>query len=104
MGVAVMRKAGDKDDSGVKEDSNVTELKTKVKKLVTDKFGGDYKKAFDHYAKGGSVGPDELSSLLSDAGVGNFATRGSWVSAIIKRLDTNGNGKIEWNEFTAVLN
>ena len=93
-GVAVMRNPDEKEDA-----ANLAELTTKVSALVQKNYKGDYKAAFDHYAKDGSIGTDELKSLLKDAGVGNIATRGSWAEAIIKKLDTNGNKKIEWSEF-----
>lgn len=99
VGVAVMRNPDEKEDA-----ANLAELTSKVSALVKKNFKGDYKAAFDHYAdKDGSIGHGELKSLLSDAGVGNFATRGAWASAIIKKLDKNGNGKIEWSEFQAVM-
>lgn len=86
------------------EDPNVTELTTKVQRLVERRFQGDGRAAFDHYAGAdGQVNRDELSRLLSDAGVGNFITRGAWVSGIMERVDGNGNGKISWGEFNAVM-
>lgn len=87
------------------EDANEKELKTKVGALVTNKFGGDFKKAFDHYDadKDGKVTKDELVKLLSDAGVGNGLTRGVWASKIIEKLDRNDNTSIEWGEFESVF-
>ncbi len=87
------------------EDGNVRELKTKVGALVQSKFGGDYKKAFAHYDtnQDGGVDKGELVQLLSDAGVGNGITRGTWASKIIEKLDTTGDSKIEWSEFETVF-
>jgi hypothetical protein len=87
------------------EDKNVVELKTKVSALVTERFGGDYKKAFDHYDadKDGGVGRDELMQLLRDAGVGSGLTRGIWASRIIEKLDQAADAKIQWNEFESGL-
>lgn|GEM_PF-2588914 len=87
------------------EDSKVKELKDKVRSLVKTKFGGDYKKAFNHYDANhdGGVNASELTKLLEDADIGNAFTRKFWVSGIIDRLDTNKNGKIEWGEFEKVL-
>lgn len=85
------------------EDDNERELKQKVGKLVATKFGGDYRKAFDHYGKDGSVGKSDLVKLLSDAGIGNGLTRGVWAGKIIDRLDQNGDAGIEWTEFESVF-
>jgi hypothetical protein len=89
----------------VGEEEDIKELKRKIKKLVDSKFGGDYKKAFTHYDENNnkSINAEELEKLLKDADVGNWATRSRWVSGIIKRLDTNKNGEIEWSEFNAVI-
>jgi len=87
------------------EDDNVRELKTKVGALVAKKFGGDYKAAFEFYDanKDGGVDKSELGHLLSDAGVGNGVTRGTWASRIIEKLDSDGDSKIEWSEFQSVF-
>jgi len=84
-----------------KEDANVKELKEKVKKLVAKNFQGDYEKAFRHYDanQSGSVDKEEITKLLKDADVGNWATRGSWVDGILSKMDTNKDGKIDWKEF-----
>jgi EF-hand domain pair len=87
------------------KDKNVEELKSKISALVSKSFGGDYKKAFDHYDTDhdGAVTKSELTSLLSDAGVGNSLTRGTWASRIIEKLDKNGDSKIEWDEFESIF-
>jgi Ca2+-binding EF-hand superfamily protein len=82
------------------------ELRDKVSKLVRDKFGGDYHKAFDHYdgdVKDGRISRRELAKLLGDAGVGNWLTRGAWASGIIAELDTDKDGSISEAEFEDVL-
>ncbi len=81
------------------------ELRDKVCKLVGDKFGGDYHKAFEHYdeVKDGKIRRGELAKLLGDAGIGNWLTRGAWVSGIIAELDTDRDGSISEPEFEAVL-
>lgn len=91
--------------AAVEEDANVKELKTKVGALVAKTFGGDYKKAFEHYDgdKDGGVGKDEIKKLLEDAGVGNGLTRGAWASGIIEKVDKSADGKIQWTEFEAVF-
>lgn len=102
LGGGLMRQqdAGEKKAGAGKEDPNVKELQEKVGKLVTKKFGGDYKKAFDYYdSNHDGADADEIKKLLEDAGVGNPITRGSWVSKILERMDTNKDGKISWQEF-----
>ncbi len=87
------------------DDANTRELKAKVGALVSKSFGGDYKAAFEAYGgKDGKVAADELKKLLADAGVGNGITRGAWVSGIIEKLDGDGDGKVSWTEFEAVVN
>lgn len=82
------------------------ELRAKVGELVRDRFGGDYRMAFDHYdgdVKDGRISPRELTELLADAGVGNWLTRGVWASGIIADLDTDKDGSISAAEFEDVL-
>ena len=81
------------------------ELRDKVSKLVEDKFGGDYHKAFEHYddVKDGKISHHELTRLLGDAGVGNWLTRSTWASGIIAELDTDKDGSISQAEFEGVL-
>ena len=82
------------------------ELRDKVGRLVRDRFGGDYHKAFDHYdsdVKDGKISQRELTDLLGDAGVGNWLTRSTWVSAIIAELDTDKDGSTSAAEFEDVL-
>ncbi len=87
------------------EDENEKELEQKVSALVAKKFGGDYKKAFDHYDTDGdgSIGKSELSGMLSEAGVGNGLTRGVWATKIIEKLDTGGDKKVSWGEFETIF-
>lgn len=86
------------------QDPNVRELVTKITRLVQRSFHGDGQAAFNHYAGAdGKVNRDELSRLLSDAGIGNMFTRGAWVSGIMERVDASKDGKISWSEFQAVM-
>jgi hypothetical protein len=87
------------------EDANEKELKQKVSALVAKKFGGDYKRAFDHYDTDGDggIGKGELVGMLSEAGVGNGLTRGVWASKIIEKLDGGGDKKVQWAEFETVF-
>ncbi len=82
-----------------------TELRDKVAKLIKDNFEGDYHKAFDHYDddKDGTISKPELVTLLGDAGIGNWMTRGRWADGVISQLDTDGDGHISWTEFEDVL-
>jgi len=83
------------------------ELKTKIRRLVKEKFDGDYRKGFDHYDTGDGqdqkIGPLALNRLLADANVGNWLTRNLWVEAVIKALDKDKDGFISWNEFESIL-
>ncbi|NVB83311.1 MAG: EF-hand domain-containing protein [Kofleriaceae bacterium] len=87
------------------EDANEKELKQKVSALVAKKFGGDYKKAFDHYDTDGDggIGKGELVDMLSEAGIGNGLTRGVWANKIIEKLDGGGDKKVQWGEFETVF-
>jgi Ca2+-binding EF-hand superfamily protein len=81
------------------------ELTGKVSRLVADRFGGDYGRAFAHYDSNqdGRISKDELGALLSDAGIGNWLTRGAWTAGIIAALDADRDGTISAAEFQAVL-
>jgi Ca2+-binding EF-hand superfamily protein len=81
------------------------ELQDKVNKLVAERFGGDYQRGFEHYDKNkdGKIGRDELVSLLHDAGIGNWLTRGAWAAGILAELDTDKDGTISQTEFRSVL-
>lgn len=87
------------------EDDHERELKQKVGALVTNKFGGDYKKAFGHYDTDGdgAIGKSELVAMLADAGVGSGMTRGIWAGKIIDKLDSSSDKKIDWSEFESVF-
>jgi Ca2+-binding EF-hand superfamily protein len=82
------------------------ELTDKVTRLIQDRFGGDYHRAFAHYdANGdGRVDRAELGRLLEDAGIGNWLTRGAWAGGIVAALDADKDGTISGPEFEAVLN
>ena len=85
-------------------DKAVREVAEKVGNLVNSKFGGDYNAAFKHYANGGSeVSRDGVKQMLSDAGVGSWATRGLYTDGLMKRFDTNANGAVSMKEFQSGL-
>lgn len=81
------------------------ELVTKVQGFVNAHHGGDYKAAFDahDFDKDGKINTAELIGILALSGVGWKATRPVWADKVINDLDTNGDGKIGWAEFEAVL-
>ena len=82
------------------------EVQEKVCRLVEERFGGDYLKAFEHYdcqQKDGKISPSELTQLLKDAGIGNWLTRDAWVAGIISELDVDNDGMISSAEFNAVI-
>jgi hypothetical protein len=83
------------------QDPRAADLAQKVNNLVHSKFGGDYKKAFQHYAgANGEVSRDGINRLLSDAGVGNGFTRGFYTDGVMDKFDTNRNGSVSWSEFS----
>ena len=85
----------------VAQDPRAAEVAQKVNNLVQSRFGGDYKKAFQHYAAAnGEVSRDGINRLLSDAGVGNGFTRGFYTDALMDKFDTNRNGGVSWSEFS----
>jgi hypothetical protein len=96
---------------GVKDrfvaDENIKELQDKVTRLVEGKFGGDWDRAFAHYAstKGapGILDRDELMQVLEDAGIGSWVTRGLWADGVIKELDTSRDRSISHEEFRTML-
>ena len=83
------------------------ELVTKVKDLVNRNFQGNYRTAWNHYDRIGKkdekLDGNELSVLLEDAGVGTFISRGQWVSGILDAADSDGDGKLGWKEFEAMI-
>ena len=83
------------------------ELIGKLEGLVRERFDGDFKTAFDHYAnkrsQSGSVDADELSELLSDAGVGNAFTRSFWVDGVMAEVDKDNDGFITYSELQSIL-
>jgi Ca2+-binding EF-hand superfamily protein len=87
-------------------DAQRQELTDKVTKLVADRFGGDFRKAFEHYDSGkrdGRIDKAELGKLLEDAGIGNWLTRGAWADGILAALDADKDGTISGPEFETVL-
>jgi Ca2+-binding EF-hand superfamily protein len=85
------------------------ELVEKVKGLMGRKYGGSdaaaMRKLFDDYDRDrdGKIDAGELEGLLKDAGVGNALTRGAWIKGVIQALDTSGDRKIDWDEFSKAV-
>ncbi len=88
---------GKKESSMTPTPDQIAELKSKIGALALHIVVGKYANA------NGKLGRPELVNLLSDAGVGNFITRGVWAEGIIKELDRNADGAISVDEFMEVL-
>jgi Ca2+-binding EF-hand superfamily protein len=79
----------------------------KISSYVQTTFGGNYRKAFDHYdqltTQNGMVDKEAVLQLLKDANVdtslGWISVAGKYADTMIKELDLNGDGQIDWNEF-----
>jgi len=81
------------------------ELLTKLSKLVTERYQGSTEAAFYDFAGSDQLlGASELEDLLEAADVGNFVTRSSWASAIIKKMDASGDKRISWAEYVQAVN
>ncbi len=86
-------------------ESQVTdEVTTKVNDLCKEKFHGNLKQAFDHYAKDGGIDKSTMKTILGDAGVSTaFASTDQIASACVDRFDTGHTGKVSWQEFSAAI-
>lgn len=78
----------------------------KVKQYVADHYGGSWRKAFLDYDVDGDglVGEREVGYLLADAGVGTTMTRVVFARMAVDKLDQDGSGKVDFEEFEAALN
>lgn len=90
------------------ESSNERELRLKIWALADKKIGGhepeQVRKLFLTYDSNGDamLNRGELEDLLEDAGVGNWFTRGRWVSGVFEKLDkAPADEKISWEEYVA---
>lgn len=84
--------------------SQQQEIVDETTAFVKEKFGGDWKKAFDAYAgNDGLIGKDELSDMFSDGGIGPYGARDIAAARVIEFIDGDGDGKISWEEFGAKL-
>ncbi|MBL8957524.1 MAG: EF-hand domain-containing protein [Myxococcaceae bacterium] len=81
-------------------DQRALDLGRRVNTMVQNRFQGNYRQAFNHYAQGGAeVSGNQVGRMLGDAGVGNLLTRGAYKDAVMDRFDTNRNGGVSWSEF-----
>lgn len=82
-----------------------TQVVEKLNALVQREFGGDRRRAFDHYDRdrSGTVSVAELTDLLVDAKVGSSLTRVHWAEGIVAVLDTDLDGEISFQELLHVL-
>ena len=62
------------------------------------------RRLFDEFDqdKSGHITPDELRKLIDDAGFGEEVTEAE-IKDLIARVDTDGDGKISFDEFLAVF-
>jgi hypothetical protein len=79
------------------------ELVAKLSALVRSRFGGDYARAFRHYAPGGLMYEDQLIRVLTDAGVDGWLKRSIYARGMLAALDANRDGAIDWGEFKAAV-
>ncbi len=81
------------------------ELVTKIEALLRRKYGatgmGSQQRLFNSHDKDsdGMIDSGELKGLLKEARVGNGITRNAWVRGIMRRMDTDGDSKISWDEY-----
>ncbi len=81
-------------------DSRALDVGRRVNNLVQRNFGGDQRRAFNHYAQGRpEVSRDQVHRLLSDAGVGSGLTRGLYTNGVMDQFDANRSNGISWQEF-----
>lgn len=87
-------------------EERVAKVKSDLERLVDDRFGGDQKKAFHHFAgKDRALDTDELKNMLSAAGVGEWAPLHRVVEGAMDRFDVDPKDRrITWREFQAGKN
>ena len=86
-------------------ESHREELVRKITAHVAERYGGDYRRAFDSQDldRNGRVSRSELLGFLTACGVGTFATRSLWADAVLAELDLDRDGGISFEEFSAAL-
>lgn len=89
--------------------ANRQEVIDKVSAYVARVYGDtsieSYRKAFSANDKNedGRLSIEEVSDILSKAGIGFRLTRWAVAKVIIEALDANGDGYVEFKEFEAVF-
>jgi hypothetical protein len=82
--------------------SRYQEMIDRVKALVDTRYSGDWKAAFAAYAgQEDKLTEDGVKSLLKDAGVGTFVTRGVYAKAVVDALDQDKDGAVSVEELEA---
>jgi Ca2+-binding EF-hand superfamily protein len=87
-------------------DAQRRELIDKVSALFAERFGCDFRKAFEHYDRDkqdGGINRADLMELLADAGIGSWLTRSWWAVGVLDALDNDKDGVISQAELDAVL-
>ena len=77
------------------------EIIKKISDLVREKYGGDWKAAFEgeDADKDGKISSKELTAVFAAAGIGSGLTRFLYVNGTMEQLDPNRDGFIEWEDF-----
>lgn len=89
----------------VSGEAEARELEQKFDALTIDRYGAvnleNTKKLFMSYDADGDskINKVELKSMLTDAGIGNWITRGYWVDGIFDELDRDRDDKLTWEEY-----
>ncbi len=83
----------------------------KIDTYVQTRFGGDYRRTFDHYdqlsGQNGTVDKEAVLKLLEDADVNTkvwgVSASGKYADGLIEAIDLNKDGAISWPEFEAKM-
>jgi len=87
------------------------EVLRKIDTFVQTRFGGVYRKAFDHYdqlsGQNGTVDKEGVIQLLADANVDTkvwgISASGKYADGLIEAIDLDADSKISWPEFEAKM-
>jgi len=79
-------------------------LKVMEKRPIKRRIVAALKRLFDEFDKdkSGFITSDELRSLIEEAGFGEEVSEAE-IKDLIARVDTNGDGKVSFDEFLAVF-
>lgn len=77
------------------------EVVEQVTELVNKRYGGDWRRAFDHEDDDGDgkLSTSEICSILARAGVGLRLTRWAVALQIVEAMDADNDDLISWEEF-----